>query len=53
MLSFLYCLLAHLRFSPSGTQGNKWEVKFEEQEKNDPIVDMLMQVSLTPKNKKC
>eukprot|EP00891_Asterochloris_glomerata_P005257 jgi/Astpho2/5257/Aster-x0245 len=26
-----------------GSQGNKWEVKFEEQGSNDPVVDMLMQ----------
>ena len=44
------CLLVELAVSCAGTQGNKWEVKFEEQGKNDPIVDMLMQVRLTPKN---
>ena len=48
MMFCLYCLLAHLAVSHAGTQGNKWEVKFEEQEKNDPVVDMLMQVRLTP-----
>ena len=43
-------LLVHLAGSCAGTQGNKWEVKFEEQGRSDPIVDMLMQVRLTPEN---
>lgn len=49
MICFWCCQPVDLAVSCAGSQGNKWEVKFEEQGSNDPIVDMLMQVRLTSK----